>query len=260
MPTSGNRFVGSVLRKRGLNQFTGRVDHNFSSRDIVFGSFISNRDSRTEPTLGLNNLPGFGDYRPAERYLLYFSTATGGVITFPSLAAFLSGTPASSRQSQFPVTNGLRVSAFDTYVQDDFKMTNRLTWNLGLRWEYNGVPGEKYNRLAVFVPSLKKMLTVGQGIDRPYARQWTNFGPRVGFSYDPTGKGKTAVRGGVDLYFDQPVTNMVSDLTTNPPFSFAVNFTSNVALAAPFSQPGGGPALIAARTIDPNFKSAGVLS
>src|SRR5437773_10033209 len=230
MPTSGNRFVGSVPRKRGLNQFTGRVDHNFSSRDIVFGSFISNRDSRTEPTLGLNNLPGFGDYRPAERYLLSlgethifsptltneiraganrvhiqfipdvfgkldpkdfgmatgstvflliqvsgvtnfggldglpqgrgdttfqfndslswihgrhsvkvgaefrrflnnnFSTATGGVITFPSLAAFLSGTPASSRQIQFPVTNGLRVSAFDTYVQDDFKMTNRLTW------------------------------------------------------------------------------------------------------------------------------------
>ncbi len=362
MPTSGNRFVGSVPRKRGLNQFTGRVDHNFSSRDIVFGSFISNRDSRTEPTLGLNNLPGFGDYRPAERYLLSlgethifsptltneiraganrvhiqfipdvfgkldpkdfgmatgstvflliqvsgvtnfggldglpqgrgdttfqfndslswihgrhsvkvgaefrrflnnnFSTATGGVITFPSLAAFLSGTPASSRQIQLPVTNGLRVSAFDTYVQDDFKMTNRLTWNLGLRWEYNGVPGEKYNRLAVFDPSQNKLLTVGQGIDRPYARQWTNFGPRVGFSYDPTGKGKTAVRGGVGLYFDQPVTNMVSDLTTNPPFSFAVNFTSNVALAAPFSQPGGGPALIAARTIDPNFKSAGVLS
>src|SRR6266566_1394145 len=210
MPTSGNRFVGSVPRKRGLNQFTGRVDHNFSSRDIVFGSFISNRDSRTEPTLGLNNLPGFGDYRPAERYLLSlgethifsptltneiraganrvhiqfipdvfgkldpkdfgmatgstvflliqvsgvtnfcgldglpqgrgdttfqfndslswihgrhsvkvgaefrrflnnnFSTATGGVITFPSLAAFLSGTPASSRQIQLPVTNGLR--------------------------------------------------------------------------------------------------------------------------------------------------------
>src|SRR5438094_6742551 len=66
----GNRFAGTAPRKRGLNQFTGRVDHNFSSRDIVFGSFISNRDSRTEPTLGLNNLPGFGDYRPAERYLL----------------------------------------------------------------------------------------------------------------------------------------------------------------------------------------------
>src|SRR2546427_4666309 len=68
----GNRFAGTAPRKRGLNQFTGRVDHNFSSRDIFFSNFISNRDSRTEPTLQQNNLPlpGYGDYRPAQRYLL----------------------------------------------------------------------------------------------------------------------------------------------------------------------------------------------
>src|SRR5207249_3821568 len=53
----GNRFAGTAPRKRGLNQFTGRVDHNFSSRDIFFGNFISNRDSRTEPTLQQQNLP-----------------------------------------------------------------------------------------------------------------------------------------------------------------------------------------------------------
>ena len=158
------------------------------------------------------------------------------------------------------MTDSLRVSAFDTFVQDDFKVTNRLTWNLGLRWEYNGVPSEVHNRLANFDLTHNKLVSVGSGIERPYDRQWTNFGPRVGFSYDPTGKGKTAVRGGVGLYFDQPVTNMVSELTINPPFSFAVNFTNNVALAAPFSQPGGGPALIAARAIDPHFKSARILS
>src|SRR5207249_2003227 len=68
----GNRFAGTAPRKRGLNQFTGRVDHNFSSRDIFFGNFVSNRVSRTEPTLQQQNLPlpGYGDYRPAERYLL----------------------------------------------------------------------------------------------------------------------------------------------------------------------------------------------
>src|SRR3989454_11870171 len=54
---SGNRFAGTAPRKRGLNQFTGRIDHNFSSRDIFFGNFISNRDSRTEPTLQQQNLP-----------------------------------------------------------------------------------------------------------------------------------------------------------------------------------------------------------
>src|SRR4029079_14352781 len=70
LPNSGNRFLGVAPRKRGLNQFTGRIDHTFSSNDTIFGNFISNRDSRTEPTLQLNTLPGFGDYRPARRYFL----------------------------------------------------------------------------------------------------------------------------------------------------------------------------------------------
>src|SRR5439155_22906019 len=183
-----------------------------------------------------------------------------GVITFPNLAAFLAGTPSSSIQTRLPVTNSLRVSAFDAFVQDDYKMNTRWTWNLGLRWEYNGVPNEVYNRLAVFDLAQNKLIPVGNGVDRPYARQLTNFGPRVGFSYDPFGKGKTAIRGGAGLYYDQPVTNMVADLSSNPPFSLAVNFTSNVDLASPYSQPGGGPTLIAAQTIDPSFKSGRLAS
>ena len=359
-PNAANHFVGTAPRKRGLNQFTGRIDHTFSSRDILFGNFISNHDSRTEPTLQQNNLPGFGDFRPARRYLLSigethsftssvinefhlglnrvhiefdpdvlgklnpadygmstgsslfpninvtgvmrfggidapgpfpqgrgdtlyqfvdtlawihgrhsvkfggefrrfrnnnFNNGTGGTVTFPTLAAFLAGTPSSATQTQLPVNDDLRVSAFDTFIQDDFKMNTRLTWNLGLRWEYNGVPNEVLNHLGIFDFSQNKIITVGQGIDRPYNRQLTNFGPRVGFAYDPVGKGKTVIRGGVGLYFDQPVTNFVGGLASNPPFSFSVNFTSNVVLATPYSQPGGGPALIAAQAVDPNFKS-----
>jgi hypothetical protein len=361
-PNVGNRVIATAPRKRELNQFTGRIDHTFSSQDTLFGNFISNHDSRTEPTLQQNNLPGFGDFRPARRYLLSigethtftsslinefhmglnrvhiefdpdvlgklkpedygmttgstlfpninvtgvmrfggvettpgagfpqgrgdtlyqftdtlawihgrhslrfggefrrfqnnsFNIGTGGIITFPTLAAFLSGTPSSATQTKLPVNDDLRVSAFDTFIQDDFKMNARLTWNLGLRWEYNGVPNEVLNHLGIFDFSQNKIVTVGQGIDRPYQRQFTNFGPRVGFAYDPIGKGKTVIRGGVGLYFDQPVTNLVGGLASNPPFSFAVNFTSNVVLATPYSQPGGGPALVAAQAVDPNFKN-----
>jgi hypothetical protein len=53
---------------------------------------------------------------------------------------------------------------------------------------------------------------------------------------------------------------MISLLSQNPPFSFAVNFTSNIDLAAPFSQPGGGPALVAAQATAPDFKSARLVS
>jgi hypothetical protein len=363
-PNSGNRFLGTAPRKRQLNQFTGRLDHNFSPKDSVFGNFISNHDSRTEPTLqaGANpTLPGFGDFRPARRYFLAlgythifsstvvnefraganrvkiqfipdvvgkydpkdfgittgstvfpqitisgvmqlgglngfpqgrgdttfqyndtlswthgrhsfkfggevrrfwnnaFNTATGGTITFSGLSTFLAGTPSQGQQTQIPVNSGMRVTAFDAFAQDDFKMTSRLSWNLGLRWEYNGVPNEVNSRLGIFDFSQNKLVTVGKGIDRPYDRQFTNFGPRVGFSYDPFGKGKTVVRAGAGVYFDQPVTNIVSPLAGNPPFSLAVNFTSNVALAAPFSAAGTVPP-VAAQAVDPHFKNGRLVS
>jgi hypothetical protein len=72
-PNSGNHVIAAAPRKRELNQFSGRIDQNFASKDVLFGNFISNHDSRTEPTLQLNNLPGFGDFRPARRYLLSLS-------------------------------------------------------------------------------------------------------------------------------------------------------------------------------------------
>jgi hypothetical protein len=59
-----------VPKKRTLNQFSGRVDHQFNDRNFLTGTFISNRDSRTEPNLQGGNLPGAGDSRPAKRYFL----------------------------------------------------------------------------------------------------------------------------------------------------------------------------------------------
>ena len=360
---SGNRYLATAPRVRELNQFTGRIDHNFSSRDVIFGNFISNRDKRTEPTLQGNTLPGFGDFRPAQRYLFStgythiftsnmtnefraglnrvhigftpdvlgvldpasfglttgspvfpninvsgvmrfggidgfpqgrgdttfqysdtfawirakhsikfgaeyrrfrnnnFNGGTGGTLTFASLNTFLAGTPSSATQTRIPVNNSLRVNALGFFVQDDYKISSRLTMNIGLRWEYNGVPSEVHNRLAQFDFQQNKLIQIGTaGLDRPYANQYSNFGPRLGLVYDPSGKGKTVVRAGVGLYYDQPVTNAVSPLSSNPPFSSSVNFTSNVTLATPYSQPGGGPALIAAQAIDPNFKSGRLFS
>ncbi len=51
---TGTFFQGTAPRRRELNQFTGRIDHRFSDNDFIYGTYISNRDSRTEPTLQLN--------------------------------------------------------------------------------------------------------------------------------------------------------------------------------------------------------------
>jgi hypothetical protein len=144
-------------------------------------------------------------------------------------------------------------------VQDDVKLTSRLTLNLGLRWEYNGIPSEIHNRLGVFDFTNRRLVQIGtNGIDEPYHKQFTNFGPRVGFAWDPFGHGKTVIRSGAGFYYDQPVTNIVTPLGSNPPFSQSVNITQNINLAAPFNSPAGvGSAL---QLVDPNFKSGRVLS
>src|SRR5579872_3622394 len=67
---TGTHFVGSNPRQRTRSEETGRIDHNIRDKNFLYGSFIINRDERTEPTLQGNNLPGFGDLRPAKRLLV----------------------------------------------------------------------------------------------------------------------------------------------------------------------------------------------
>ena len=356
---TGTFFVGSAPRKRILNQFTGRIDHNFSDKDFLFGNFISNRDERTEPTLQLNNLPGFGDTRPAKRYLLSlgythvfsptitnelraglnrvsiafvqddkanpadfgitspslvfpninvpgslrfggidtfpqgrgdttfqysdslswirgkhalkfgaefrrfrnnsFAGGTGGVINFANLAGFLAGTVGSATETSLAANPALRVSAFGAFAEDSFKVSPTLTLNMGLRWEYNGVPSEIHNRLGVYQFTQNRVVQIGtNGAERIYNRQFTNFGPRFGLAYDLTGKGKTVVRAGAGIYYDEPVANVVSPSGSNPPFVLSVNNTSNVNIANPFAAPPGSGSAIQA--VDPNFKSGVVYS
>ena len=121
------------------------------------------------------------------------------------------------------------------------------------------MPLEIHNRLAVYDFAQNASNVVGtNGVDTAYPQSYANFGPRLGLVFDPTGKGKTVIRTGVGLYYDRPVTSIVSGLGSNPPFSTSVNNTSNVSLANPFNAPAGTGSAIQA--IDPGFRSGRVLS
>ena len=356
--STGTFFIGSAPRNRRQDQWSGRIDHNRSPKDFIYGSFIINNDTRAEPTLQGNNLPGFGDERPAHRYFLSLgytrilstnltnelraglnrlrisfnpdftqdpfmfgitspsrvspnvnvpgamsfggingepqgrgdttyqytditgwvrgkhsirmggefrrfdnnslNRGTGGVLTFGTMAAFLAGTPTQTTQTSRPATPALSVNAFGAFVQDDYKVSARLTLNLGLRWEYNGVPSERYDGLSIYDFAGNSLVRVGVNGAQPYRQRFTNFGPRVGFAYDPLGGGKTVVRGGLGIYYDQPTTNTVSGMGANPPFSVAVNNTSNISLSNPFAAPpASGPAINAT---DPHYRDGMVLS
>lgn len=84
------------------------------------------------------------------------------------------------------------------FVQDDWKLTPRLTLNLGLRYEYVGVPlGDKRQAMN----AISDDPALGLFFRAPKA-DTNNFAPRIGFAYDPTGRGRWAIRGGAGFAYD----------------------------------------------------------
>ena len=98
-------------------------------------------------------------------------------------------------------TRGLRQWLVGTYFQDDFKVSPRLTFNIGLRYEFTRPPTEAAGRMATLRYPSDSQVTIGD----PWWKNPTykNFAPRFGFAYDLTGDGKTAIRGGYGIFFDQ---------------------------------------------------------
>jgi hypothetical protein len=189
-------------------------------------------------TRGGHTLKAGVDYRrPLVRS--YNDQFSRGRLSFNSLADLLAGVPAPSTTS---IARG--ATRRDTYtnntgafVQDDWKVTRRLTLNLGLRYEYSGPFSEKFDRISNFIPS-QGLVQVGHGLDRLYARDLNNFAPRFGFAFDPSGTGKTVLRGGYGFYYDAPSQDFFlaqsfgnGNVGTNPVpglGTYTVNFTGPV--------------------------------
>jgi hypothetical protein len=94
-------------------------------------------------------------------------------------------------------------SAYAGFFQDDWRIKPRLTVNLGIRYELNGVLSERNNLLANFVPtSTTGLAQIGNGLSSPYNGDHNNFAPRLGFAWDVTGNGRTVVRGGAGVWYD----------------------------------------------------------
>jgi hypothetical protein len=108
-------------------------------------------------------------------------------------ADFLLGLPATWSDSWTP-TIGYKQHAFQAFVQDDVKLTPKLTANIGLRWVAQGGWGEQHNRFGNFDPALVNPATGtlgaisygGQnGKTTLQATSWGGLGPRVGFAWAP---------------------------------------------------------------------------
>ncbi len=204
---------------------------------------------------------------------------TGNSDRMKDLLLFLSGSLGSIQQGRFinsPSQVGkswndplkgelhqirdLQQHEINFFVKDDWKFTNRLTFNLGLRWDYYGVPWDK-NGMALTIkggganlfgrsgpgfanwmrPGERgtdaEFIFVGPGSPNPdlsvYKRDLNNFGPAVGFSYNLPwlGKDRTILRGGYQLSYLIQQADIIGPIIQNAPGS---------AVGATFTGPNGG--------------------
>ncbi len=144
----------------------------------------------------------------------------------------------------FPGTQTL----FAGFVQDDFKVTPRLTLNLGVRYEYwtNPVGGSLQSENAI--SNVPGVVTFGN----PKTDK-NNIGPRLGFAWDPFGTGKTAIRGGFGISYDVKFQNF-ANITLPPQVQSEMSIDSACGLPTPpvwctnggtgFLQNGGLPAIL----------------
>jgi hypothetical protein len=117
------------------------------------------------------------------------------------------------------------------YIQDDYRVTNKLTVNLGLRWEITTPWTEEHNRLANFVPSADNVFPVGTPQvpgNSLYYTNWADFGPRFGASYALNDK--TVIRAGIGYFYDFTSVSVNSLGTENPPFSGSLAITNSPTL------------------------------
>ena len=114
------------------------------------------------------------------------------------------------------------------FVQDDVKLSHRLTLNLGLRYDFFGIPKDANANTR---NSISDCPSCGLVFHAP-ANDYNNFGPRAGFAWDPTGSGKWSVRGGAGIGYDQIPYNFFTNAA--PPEKQAV-LTPTSACAGTFS-------------------------
>jgi hypothetical protein len=216
---------------------------------------------------------------------LTFRSSTGATSTGYTFSDFLMGLPASSTEVPVKVPVLLRQSEIATYIQDDWRLSPKLTVTLGLRHELQLSPYEDKNRLSMFdlatgaiivasdngklptdqfLPAIVSRLTdstgkwrfplltdkeAGATPRRLIDTQYRNFGPRAGFVYQADAL--TVVRGGYGIFYTRyPIQYLLQTVAVNPPFAGLFNHSLSIPTT-------GASAYVPTITLDAPFAQAG---
>jgi outer membrane receptor protein involved in Fe transport len=263
-----NFTLNSILSTNTVNQFTvgyqywnNLIASNISAPLVVFpsASFGTNtnvpqqsfqkkwqfRDDISK-TVGKHTLNAGVDYiwNPVEGGFFEFSSTLEidfGVdpsAIVGNTALYPQGFATPGLVTAMAIANGdpyfeVPTKQLGLYFQDDWKVTPRLTVNLGLRWDkdFNLIGGSKIKESRTY----QELVALNNPLSNPYVSKIAHddnkdFSPRVGFAYDITGTGRHVVRGGFGLYYGNVFQNipLFMEQMANPTV-----FQTAISLSAP---------------------------
>ncbi len=168
---------------------------------------------------------------------MVITTNANGSIGFSNVANFLAGLPTTYTvlDPGFDENRDMVFYTYGFYGQDDWRVSSRVTLNLGLRYEAMTTPADCCGRDYAFLSLTAPTTTHNALMTNPSHK---NFSPRVGFAWDVFGTGKTSVRGAWGIYYDLGNMGFVlyNDPQGTPPLSAqtTVNYPANNTTAVTF--------------------------
>jgi hypothetical protein len=254
-PANQMQYGDQISWSHGSHTIRAGYQFEFAQWNLSFASLLR----------GFLFSPGFNDFLLGLPGGSQASGGTGGLGTwFQCLFCVRSGPNG--------IIHGYREQNQSWYVQDDWKVNSHLTLNIGLRWEYDGVFADHYGNLTNVWPNLMNAVPtptapqatgnglVGYVVPSNFASHYgappagvtslntqfpsengipkNNYGPRIGFAWQPKVNGKLVVRGGFGIFYDRVGSSkFVHAVEQGQPYALTLDYAGGASLPYTLANP-----------------------